>query len=174
MEKTIGLVGAVVFVASLWGLPQVHAQKIEGETHPVRITIPQIKVNAPIIPVGILSSGAMDSPKRLSDVGWLDSGYGIGEVGTMVLAGHFGARSAAFNRLSAVRRGDKIFVENSEGKKIRYIVKQTKSYAAHAVAEDVFVSSDDGAYLNLITCQGWWNPFTRNYSKRFVVFAELE
>lgn len=174
MEKTFRLGFGVCFALCVLvlQLTTVRAADNEASRNPVKVLIPRIRVNAAIIPVGLLKSGAMESPVRQSDVGWFTGGQRSGEVGTMVLAGHFGTRTSAFNRIAALRVGDELFVESSDGKKIRYKVKRTKSYAATAFAEEVFVSSDDGIHLNLVTCQGWWNPFTRSYSKRLVVFTE--
>ncbi len=39
-------------------------------------------------------------------------------------------------------------------------------------ADEVF-SRNDGAYLNLITCDGLWDGVKKSYSKRLVVFSDV-
>jgi len=37
---------------------------------------------------------------------------------------------------------------------------------------DVFRATDDGAHLNLITCEGTWSQAQLSYSQRLVVFTD--
>lgn len=141
---------------------------------PVLLKIPTINVNAKIIPVGITNLGAMDTPKGPSDTGWFDLGPVPGEIGSAVIDGHRGFRTgpAVFDDLHKINVGDKIFVENKDGKNFMFVVREKKVYGANENVPDVW-NKNDKAHLNLITCSGTWNRLTRTSNERLVVFTDL-
>ncbi len=144
---------------------------------PVRLTIPSIKVDALIEYVGVTSSGAMDVPKGPDNVAWYASGTRPGEKGSAVIDGHYGWKNgipAVFDNLYKLQKGDKIQSEDEKGVITTFIVRESRSYDPKADALDVFSSTDGKSHLNLITCEGIWSKFSRNYSKRLVVFADKE
>jgi hypothetical protein len=69
---------------------------------PVRLKIPSINVDAPIEYVGLTSDGAMDVPKGHVKVAWFNLGPSPGEIGSSVIAGHYGWKNnipAVFDNL---------------------------------------------------------------------------
>jgi hypothetical protein len=74
---------------------------------PVRLRIPALNVEAPVVTVGLTEEGAMDSPEGAEDTGWYELGPRPGEQGSAVIAGHSGYRTgpAVFDDLEAVRAG---------------------------------------------------------------------
>lgn len=141
---------------------------------PVRLKIPSINVDAAVELVGVSSSGAMDVPKKTADVGWFNLGPRPGEKGSAVIAGHFNGiygEDTVFTNLDKLKVGDKIFVEDDKGATISFVVRESRVYDP-GYAEDVF-SSNDGVYLNLITCDGIWDGAKKSFSKRLVVFADI-
>lgn len=144
---------------------------------PVRLMIPKINVDAPIEDLGVTSSGAMAVPKGPSDVAWFDLGIFPGEKGSAVIAGHDGWKDniqAVFDNLYRLQKGDKIYVEDNTGTTITFVARAVEIYDENANASSVFTSNDGLAHLNLITCEGVWNPSTKSYSGRLVVFADEE
>lgn len=147
-----------------------------GVGAPIRLEIPSIKVDAMIEYVGRTPAGAMDVPKDPGHVAWFDLGPRPGEVGSAVLAGHrdwYNGASAVFARLSRVRIGDTITVTDTNGRKVLFIVRETRTVAANADASEVFTSSS-GIHLNLVTCTGVWSRANRIYTQRLVVFADAQ
>lgn len=141
---------------------------------PARLIIPAIGVDAAVQHVGIAPTGNMAVPDNYSDVGWYRLGAHPGEEGNAVIAGHldngFGL-PAVFSRLEKLSVGDEILVQGEEGETATFIVEHLSIYdPAEAPLEEIFGSSTD-ARLNLITCDGAWNPKTKTYSERLVVFA---
>jgi len=142
---------------------------------PVLLNIPSINVNAKVEYLGVTPQGAMDVPKGPSDVAWFDLGPRPGQIGSSVIAGHFGWKdgiSAAFDNLGELQKGDKIYVKDENGATTTFVVSGIRKYDENQDASDVFYSSDGIAHLNLITCEGVWNKANKSYSNRVVVFTD--
>ena len=151
------------------------AQIIYGT--PVSLSIPAIDINATFKSVGITSEGAMDMPKNMDDIGWYDLGTKPGDIGSAVIAGHYGVKtgnSQAFNNIHKLVKGDKINIIDDKGNNISFVVRESKSFSPEAGTSEIFISRDGKAHLNLITCEGVWNNVTKNYSGRLVVFTDKE
>lgn len=151
-------------------------QQAKGDTGiPVRLKIPNIKVDSAIEFVGLTPEGAMDVPKGPANAAWYELGPRPGEEGSAVIVGHFGWKNgipAVFDNVSALRAGDKIYVEDRETTITTFVVRELRTYGEHQDATDIFNSSDGKARLVLITCEGVWNKAEKSYSKRLVVFAD--
>lgn len=140
---------------------------------PVRLIIPTINVNAAIQNVGVNQSGEMEVPNNSIDVGWFKLGPRPGEKGSAVIAGHFDGENGGagvFTNLYKLKKGDKLYVENSKGITITFLVRESRTYDP-GYADNVF-SSSDSAHLNLVTCDGVWDGAKKSYSRRLVVFAD--
>jgi sortase A len=144
---------------------------------PLRLKIPSINIDTSIEYLGLTSDGAMDVPKGPTDVAWFDLGPRPGEVGSAVIAGHFGWKDgipAVFDNLYKLQKGDKIYVESQKGTVITFVVRESKIYDSEANVESVFNSSDGKAHLNLVTCTGVWNVIEKSRSERLVIFTDKE
>ena len=140
---------------------------------PVRISIPAIGVDAPVVTVGIGADGVMGTPSGASDTGWLATGARPGEYGSAVIAGHSGYRTApaVFDDLGLLAPGDIVRVLEAGGTTIEFRVTDSRRYDPSARPAEVF-SATDGRHLNLITCTGEWDFSTRSHTQRLVVFTE--
>ncbi len=158
--------------------PGVQAEPEQtGPGLPARLRIPKIGVDAPVEYVGLALDGAMDTPSNLDDVAWLKLGQRPGEIGNAVFAGHYGrknGKASVFDNLYKLRKGDRLYIEDDKGVSVSFGVQGSLRYGASENAADVFGSSDGKAHLNLITCEGVWNPVSKSYPKRLVVFADKE
>lgn len=144
---------------------------------PARVRIPSINIDAAIEQVGLTSDGVMDAPRGPANAGWFNLGAHPGEKGSAVLDGHFGWKDkvpAVFDNLFKLDRGEKIYIEDKNGTVVTFVVRGSKRYNPKADASDVFSSSDGGAHLNLITCEGVWNKVSESRPDRLVVFADKE
>ena len=140
---------------------------------PINLKIPKIHVNANIQSVGLEKNGDMTAPKGYRDVAWFKLGPHPGDIGTAVIAGHYGARSGTvFDNLHLLKKGDDIYVVDNDKTTHHFIVRDTKVFDRFADAKSIFSSNDTGSHLNLITCNGVWNKTTKTYSNRFVVFTD--
>jgi sortase A len=139
---------------------------------PVRLVISKINVDTDILPMGVTSLGNMQAPKTNKDSGWYKYGPHPGNVGSAVIAGHLGVGSAAvFTKLGLLVKGDIISVKDDRSQIASFVVTDTRSYDRNSDPSEVFTSST-GSHLNLITCNGDWNPEIKTYSQRLVVFTD--
>lgn len=158
--------------------PARAAATATGESHwPVRLQIPAIGVDAPVVPLGETATGAMATPDQPTQVGWWEYGPAPGELGSAVIGGHLdfhGYGPAVFWNLRKLRRGDEVRVVLADGRTVRFTVQSAEVYPEHdtAIIGRIFRTSD-AARLNLITCAGTFNPLTRDYDKRLVVYTVL-
>ncbi|MGI8914276.1 MAG: class F sortase [Chloroflexota bacterium] len=140
---------------------------------PVKLQIPAISVIAPVELVGLTSDGAMDVPKEWNDVGWYEYGPTPGQVGNSAMAGHLDSTTApaVFWRLGSLKAGDKIMITMSNGDTVTFVVTQKVSYPYNEAPIAQVFGPATAANLNLITCGGSWDAFTKNYSNRIVVYT---
>jgi LPXTG-site transpeptidase (sortase) family protein len=119
----------------------------------------------------------MGAPEGPDDVAWFNLGTRPGENGSAVIDGHSGWKDgipAVFDTLHALHKGDKIYVEDEKGSTTTFVVRELRTLGAKEDATSVFSSSDGKAHLNLITCEGTWDPVSRTSSERLIVFADKE
>jgi sortase A len=144
-------------------------------TLPVRLQIPKIHIDAFVEYLGLTPSGAMDVPAGPDDVAWFDLGPRPGSTGAAVIAGHEGWKDntpAVFDNLYKLKKGDTVTIEDGTGSTTVFVVQKTQIFGEADNSATVFDSSDGGIHLNLITCEGIWNPATKSYSGRLVVFTD--
>ncbi len=142
-----------------------------------RLKIPIINVDSAIEYLGLTNGGAVDTPKNLINVAWFNLGPSPGEIGSAVIVGHHGLKNAepgVFTNLYKLRKGDKLYIENADGSKINFIVRESKTYLNSSSAAELFTSNDLKAHLNLVTCSGIWDEINKSYSDRLVVFTDKE
>ncbi len=141
-----------------------------------RIDTSDVKVDATVEHVAFApNSRAMDVPKKWENVAWFEPGYRPGTPGNAVLAGHFDSDTgpAVFYKLQEIKVGDIVSVEDNEGNIMRFRVTKAQSYFDEdAPLYEIFGPSDE-PHLNLITCDGEFDPKTKRYDKKFVVFTEM-
>ena len=143
---------------------------------PLHIEIGNIAVAAAINPVGLTADGDMDIENDPTLTAWYQLGPKPGEVGSAVIAGHYGWKDgvpSVFNDLNKLVVGDVVSVQDQTGTNRSFRVTRMANYAPEQDATSVFTSSDGRAHLNLITCQGEWSGVLNTYSERLVVFTDL-
>lgn len=140
---------------------------------PMQLSIPKLNVDAPISYMGLTTTGEMDVPPDLVNVGWYKFGTKPGEQGSAVIAGHLEGTEdlGVFIDLDKLNGGDVINVRNDRDELISFAVRETRTYRQDERPNEIF-NRTDGHYLNLITCSGTWDNAKQRYSHRYVVFAD--
>jgi LPXTG-site transpeptidase (sortase) family protein len=144
---------------------------------PVRLVIPKINVDAAFEYLGLTPSGAMDVPKGPDNVAWFNLGPRPGEIGSSVVAGHYGWKNnipAVFDNLYKLGKGDKMYIVDDKGATTTFMVGEIGIYDQNGDASNVFGSNDGKAHLNLITCEGVWNVVSKSRPSRLVIFTDKE
>lgn len=154
---------------------------VNGTGTPSRLNIPKINVDASVLALGLATSGVMEIPSNVYDVSWFTGSPRPGEKGSSIITGHVAqirggvmTKPGVFIDLNKLSVGDKLYVIDDKGESNTFVVRESRLYDPLADASSVFSSDDNNAHLNLITCDGIWNPGEQSYSKRLVVFTELE
>lgn len=145
---------------------------------PTSLTIPKLNLNnIEVEYVGLDQEGKMDVPKNPNNVAWFELGYKPGKNGNSVLAGHFDKEDgspAVFYKLDNLDQGDKITLATDDGKEKTFVVRDKALYKLSEFPTEFVFGKSDKKMLNLITCDGTWDPTKKSYSNRLVVFTELE
>lgn len=143
-------------------------------SQPQTIRIPTLNINEPVQAVGINARGEMEEPKTRNAVGWYRFGYLPGALGNAVLAGHSIHRTGhgIFYSLDQLQPKDTIEIDTATHTLIFTVASKAK-YHAETEERDVIFGKSDTARLNLITCNGTWDPSKKRYSDRLVVFSEF-
>lgn len=152
---------------------------------PVRVDIPGIYIDAPVITLGIGANAVPDVPQRADQIAWYNFSATPGQNSNAVFSGHVDWQTpqgspipGVFYRLRELHIGDKITVTLENEDVLEYRV--TGNVAASWDDPNVIRSMDPTIrdVITLITCGGSWeyNPaedYGGNYSHRVVVRAEL-
>jgi Sortase domain len=163
--------------------PVVEAGEVQGTktitpiSPPVRLVVVTIGVDTIIRPAGLTSDSDMAISDNPDEVAWYQLGTKPGQQGSAVIAGHYGWKAghgSVFNNLHLLGVGDKVSTYDDKGVATNFIVREIHRYDLTADATEVFKSTDGGAHLNLITCDGTWIQSKDSYSGRLVVFTDLE
>jgi sortase (surface protein transpeptidase) len=151
-----------------------------GTGLPVRLIIPKLNINAAFQYNGMTPSGTMETPSNVSDVGWFTGSVLPGKAGVSIVIGHVAqirggvvTKPGVFSDLGSLSAGDTFSVVNDQGVTTNFVVRKSRSYDPTADATDVFISTDGGAHLNFITCEGTWDRSQLEYTQRRVVFADV-
>jgi hypothetical protein len=140
---------------------------------PVALRIPVIGVHTRLIRLGITRQGTLQVPKSTSVAGWYTRSPRPGEVGSSIIAGHIDSHlgPGIFYRLRELRRGNRIYVRQADGKLAIFRVTAVHEYAkAHFPTAQVYGPAPD-AELHLITCGGTFDYATHSYLSNVVVYS---
>jgi sortase A len=146
---------------------------------PTRFMIPKLNIDSGIQDVGITRSGRVGVPigeTQFEDVGWYRYGPHPGEEGNAIIVGHYDgyySQPAVFYEVDTLEISDEVIVEYPDGKQVKFGVVLIETYPLNdAPLEKIFGNTSENM-LNLITCNGEWNPLTKTYDRRTVVYTEM-
>ncbi|MCF3129512.1 MULTISPECIES: class F sortase [Streptomyces] len=143
---------------------------------PTRIRIPGIRVNAPLMGLGLTKSGSLDVPPASNKnlAGWYEAGTAPGEPGTAIVAGHVDNTEgpAVFYDLGALKRGATVEVDRKDGGVAVFTVDAVEVYQARDFPDEKVYGAAKRPELRVITCGGGYSK-TTGYQGNVVVFAHL-
>ena len=142
---------------------------------PVRLRLPRLHVDAPVLPVSVGPDGLLDVPANPRQLGWWNGSARPGPAsGSVVIDGHVDSAASglgAFFRLREARPGDEIVLENATGKSINYTVVARRSYAKTSLPAAQVFATAVSPRLVLLTCGGAFDEATHHYADNVVVYA---
>ncbi|WP_432907948.1 class F sortase [Micromonospora matsumotoense] len=146
-------------------------------SRPVRLTVPAIKVAAPVAPVGQARDGSIDVPPldRHHETGWYDRGPTPGEPGRAIIVGHVDSKDgpSVFYDLRKLKPGDRIEVTRDDRRVVVFRVDSVEFFDKSALPADRVYGDSGAPALRLITCGGQWIGGRTGYADNVVAFASL-
>lgn len=141
-----------------------------------RVRIPAIRVDAPVVPVGLDAGGwiAAPPPDKPGLAGWFTGAVSPGEKGTAVVVGHVddGRGPAVFYGLGALRKGNRVEVVRRDGRTAVFEVYGVEVLGQKDFPGDRVYASKGAPELRVITCGGDYSR-RGGYDGNVVVFARL-
>ncbi|MEV6589706.1 class F sortase [Streptomyces acidicola] len=153
-----------------------NAGRALGRSVPVRLQIPAIGVDTPVIRLGLASDGTVQVPPITEHdrAGWYRHSPTPGQIGPSVILGHatVGAYGdGVFRHLVRLRRGERIVARLENGTAAVFAVSSVRTVAKAEFPVDAVYGNVDRPELRLVTCGG---PRTRDgYRDNVIVFAAL-
>jgi hypothetical protein len=157
--------------------PPPRAFPVLDPSPPKRLTIPSIKVEAPILQVGLAKDGSVDVPplKRHNEAGWFDQGPTPGQFGPSLIVGHADTRSgpSVFADLGKLKPGQKIEVLREDDSVAIFQINSVEHFSKAKLPAKRVYGDYSRPSLRLMTCGGKWLGGDQGYSDNVVVFASL-
>jgi len=156
-------------------LPAHAARELDGQVAPpVRIRIPTIGVDAPVVPLDVDARGVLPPPSEDGATGWWRAGPEPGERGAAVVVGHVDSHSgpAVFFRLRALHADAQVFVDRSDGSTARFAVRRIERHGKDAFPTHSVYGPTPRSELRIITCGGAFVRAERRYRDNVIVFAD--
>jgi LPXTG-site transpeptidase (sortase) family protein len=146
---------------------------------PVRVSIPAIGVDAPVIPEGTDSTGALETPPLTEQnvTGWWDGGYTPGQDGPAVIVGHVDSAAAGplvFWHLGELKPGDTVATTLADGDTVWFTVTALQDVSKTAFPTQAVYGPTTGPTLRLITCGGAFDYATGHYVDNLIVYASQQ
>jgi sortase A len=155
---------ALFLLCALANLAQAHKPITPAKVVPIRLVIPRIQLDSPIVPVGrkpIVVEGKTYAIWETVDneVGWHNLSASPGQPGNTVLSGHSDIKARVFRHLEDVQQGDEIQVfSGADPQPYRYEVIQRLLVKEKGVPVNVrlknarWIAPTNDERLTLVTC----------------------
>jgi LPXTG-site transpeptidase (sortase) family protein len=148
-------------------------EPLAAPSRPDRLVVPEIGLDAPIIPIEIDPDGVLSPPADVDVVGWWKRSARPGSTsGQTLVTGHtVHTGGGVMNELGDIRPGELIQIETSRGtvdyEATKIFVYTKAQLAKHA--QQLFTQKRDNIRLVLVTCTGWTG---HDYTSNIIVFAD--
>ncbi len=142
---------------------------------PTHVRITRLGMDAPLVPVGLKTDGAMEIPSSYGVAGWYNLAPTPGELGPAIIVGHVDSQSgpAVFWRLHEAQPGDIVEIDRSDSKTIKFKVDAIKRFPWGNLPTQEVYGDINYAGIRLMTCGGVFDRQTHHYDQNIVVFGSL-
>ncbi|MGW1980541.1 class F sortase [Streptomyces sp. NPDC001889] len=143
---------------------------------PVRLRIPYIDVDTPLMGLALARDGSLEvpPPDARNLAGWYRDGTPPGSKGTAVVAGHVDNAKgpAVFYGLGALKKGNRIEVSRQDGRTAVFTIDAIEVYGTEKFPDAKVYGPRGRAELRVITCGGGFSE-KGGYQGNVVAFAHL-
>ncbi|WP_328466111.1 class F sortase [Streptomyces sp. NBC_00448] len=156
--------------------PAAKSVRALGRSVPVRLEVPAIGVDTPLIQLGLAADGSVQVPPIAAHdrAGWYRNSPTPGQTGPSVILAHVtvGAYGdGVFRHLARLRPGDRIVTRRKNGTAPQFTVTDVRTVAKSDFPTSAVYGNVDRPELRLITCGG---PRSGDgYLDNVIVFAAL-
>jgi hypothetical protein len=191
LATVLAVAGAVALVVGVIGEPagphrvaaepssapaaRAASTAVLARSEPVRLRIPAIAVDTPLLELGLRDDGRVEVPPLDSpQAGWYRYSPTPGERGPAVLLGHVDSAKTGpgvFYDLPALAPGDPIEVTRADGGTVSFVVDRIGRYPKAAFPSADVYGDAPGPELRLITCGGAFDQDSGHYEDNVVVYA---
>lgn len=145
---------------------------------PVRLEIPGIGVDTPVIRLGLAKDGSVQVPpiEKNAPAGWYQGSPTPGQIGPSVILAHVTVGQygdGVFLHLSRLKRGDHILARLQDGASADFTVDKVQTVAKSSFPTDAVYGNVSHPALRLITCGGPRIGGGGGYRDNVVVYASL-
>ncbi|MER5970457.1 class F sortase [Streptomyces sp. NPDC002055] len=143
---------------------------------PARVKVPTIRVDAPLMEVGLDAEGGIASPPAADKnlAGWFKDAVTPGEQGTAVVVGHVDNASgpAVFYSLGALKKGHRVEAVRQDGRTAVFEIYGIEVFEKRNFPAERVYGDTGQPELRVITCGGGYSK-GQGYNGNVVVFAKL-
>ncbi len=144
---------------------------------PVRIVIPSLHVDAPVMRLGKTAHGSIEVPplENHNLAGWYDRSVVPGRDGTSIILGHVDSYTgpSVFYDLRNLTAGQVVRVVRADGSVATFAVDGVREVAKATFPSAQIYGNTSYPGLRLITCGGPFDSVTRQYLDNIVVYTHL-
>jgi sortase (surface protein transpeptidase) len=144
---------------------------------PVRIEIPVLNLDSPIIKLGLNTDGSFQVPPLANHnlTSWYDHGVTPGQKGTSVILGHVDSfqGTSVFFFIKNLKPGQEVKVVRADGSTALFMVDGVQKVVKATFSPSIITGNTKFPSLRLITCGGPFDSTTRQYLDNIVVYTHL-
>lgn len=145
---------------------------------PVRLEIPGIGVDTPVIRLGLAADGSVQVPPIAAHApaGWYQGSPTPGQVGPSVILAHVTVGrygDGVFLHLSRLKPGDRVVARLADGTSVAFTVYRVQTVAKAKFPSAAVYGNTHRPELRLITCGGPRGSDGTGYLDNVVVYAAL-
>jgi hypothetical protein len=147
-----------------------------GDSVPVRVRIPAIKVDAPVTTLGLDAQGRLQVPDDTDRnlAGWYRDGPAPGTAGNAIIDGHVDTMQgpAVFYLLGSLHKGDTVEIDRRDRRTAVFTIDAIEVYAKDAFPSKRVYDPTRRPELRVITCGGGYSRAS-GYLGNVVLYAHL-
>ncbi|MBG0567117.1 class F sortase [Actinoplanes aureus] len=141
---------------------------------PVRLRIPELRVQSELERLGLQSDGAVAVPKDPHVAGWYEHGPRPGQPGPAVILGHVDSKAGPgiFASLAGAPVGTQVRVDRADGSTVTFRITRISRVPKDEFPTDLVYAPTLDATLRLVTCGGGFDRSRGSYRDNVIAYAE--
>ncbi|WP_067461351.1 class F sortase [Actinomadura macra] len=149
-----------------------------ARSSPVRIRIPAIGVDAPVLSLGLNADGTVQEPslKQPWLTSWYNGGAAPGERGPAAFYGHVDSRAsgpAVFYELGHLKRGARVEVLRQDGRTAIFQITSIEQVPKSRFPTERVYGRTSDPTIRVMTCGGEFDPVKRSYKDNIIAYGVL-